>query len=292
MKLHIGVDIDGVMFDYVENITNWIRSKYLDDPAMLDKIDENPASHWHFYRDWGFTDEEFVAFNRMAAEAGHLYRGGIEKDWVPVLTELREMGHAVHLVTARFEGAPGPTWEWVNQHEVPHDSLIFVQKDKSHLGLNVLIDDRIENIRDWVAQPEHWGIIYSQPWNEGADLRSIRSYNAQGVRAAIQYISNAEDAKAIKSITPDETILQEAQRLVHGERGDDYGHPAQDMERTGRIWGAILEMEDPVPAWKVALCMAGVKISREVNAHKRDNLTDLAGYAEVTDMVYEKLPRS
>lgn len=85
----------------------------------------------------------------------------------------------------------------------------------------------------------------------------------------------------------DETILQEAQRLVHGNRGADYGHPIEDYTRTGRIWGAILGIGDIDP--RIAcLMMAGVKISREVNKHKRDNLTDLAGYAECASMVAER----
>lgn len=84
-----------------------------------------------------------------------------------------------------------------------------------------------------------------------------------------------------------ETILEEAQRLVHGNRGADYGHPIHDYERTGRIWGAILGIPDIDPRL-CCLMMAGVKISREVNKHKRDNLTDLAGYAECASMVAER----
>lgn len=84
-----------------------------------------------------------------------------------------------------------------------------------------------------------------------------------------------------------ETILEEAQRLVHGNRGADYGHPIVDYTRTGRMWGAILGIPDIDPRL-CCLMMAAVKISREVNQHKRDNLTDLAGYAECASMVAER----
>lgn len=84
-----------------------------------------------------------------------------------------------------------------------------------------------------------------------------------------------------------ESALQEAQRLVHGGRGADYGHPIDDYTRTGRMWGAILGTGDIDP--RIAcLMMAAVKISREVNKHKKDNLTDLAGYAECAWMVAER----
>jgi hypothetical protein len=85
----------------------------------------------------------------------------------------------------------------------------------------------------------------------------------------------------------DATILQEAQRLVHGDRGADYGHPIDDYTRTGRLWGAILGIPDIDPRL-CTLMMAAVKVSREVNKHKRDNLVDLAGYAECGQMVAER----
>jgi len=80
-----------------------------------------------------------------------------------------------------------------------------------------------------------------------------------------------------------ESILEEAQRLVHGDRGEDYGHPIEDFTRTGKLWGAILDIE--VSPREVALCMAALKISREVNKPKRDNRVDAAGYFETLDMV-------
>lgn len=84
-----------------------------------------------------------------------------------------------------------------------------------------------------------------------------------------------------------ETPLEEAQRLVHGDRGKDYGHPIDDFTRSGKMWGAILG-SDPVPPEKVAMCMIAVKLSRECNAPKRDNRVDIAGYAETLDMVRER----
>jgi hypothetical protein len=84
-----------------------------------------------------------------------------------------------------------------------------------------------------------------------------------------------------------ETALQEAQRLVHGDRGAAYGHPIDDYTRTGRMWGAILGLPDIDPRI-CCLMMAAVKISREVNLPKRDNRVDLAGYAECAEMVAQR----
>lgn len=89
--------------------------------------------------------------------------------------------------------------------------------------------------------------------------------------------------------TPKETILQEAQRLVHGDRGAAYGHPLDNFTQTAELWAAILET--PVTAEEVALCMIAVKISRQCNAPKRDNVVDIAGYAETLQMTIEERAR-
>lgn len=88
----------------------------------------------------------------------------------------------------------------------------------------------------------------------------------------------------IDTLSPMKNVLDEAAGLIYGEREEAYGHPAVDMGRTGRIWGAILGIDD-VPARLVALCMVGVKISREVNRPKRDNRVDGAGYWGCVDRI-------
>lgn len=90
-----------------------------------------------------------------------------------------------------------------------------------------------------------------------------------------------------------ETILEEAQRLVHGDRGADYGHPIVDYKATGRMWGALLErhLGIEIPDVDPRICtlmMAAVKLSREAGKHKRDNLTDCAGYSECAQMIAER----
>ena len=83
-----------------------------------------------------------------------------------------------------------------------------------------------------------------------------------------------------------ESILEEAKRIVHGERGENYGHPFEDFSRTAKIWSAVLDID--VTPEQVALCMVGVKISREINRPKRDNIVDGAGYFETLEMVKQE----
>lgn len=93
----------------------------------------------------------------------------------------------------------------------------------------------------------------------------------QGVRGTAAPFSEA-----------DLSILTEAQGLVHGPRQAAYGHPAADFSRTASLANVLLgaKLREDLDARDVALLMVCVKLSREVNQHKRDNLVDAAGYLE------------
>lgn len=101
---------------------------------------------------------------------------------------------------------------------------------------------------------------------------------------------NFPDAEAaIGETLRSESILEEAQRLVHGDRGADYGHPFDDYTRTSRLWEDYLGLERGFIGPKhAAMMMALMKISRERQKHKRDNLVDAAGYAECAEMIEER----
>lgn len=124
---------------------------------------------------------------------------------------------------------------------------------------------------------------------------------SRGAQAEVLIATELElpiiDAATLKPIS--ETICEEADRLVSSDRNDDYGHPFFDFSRTGRMWGAVLSEwakktngDQPVPPELVPLCMVCVKISRQVNHPKRDNLSDGAGYFKTCDMVLQHIKDS
>jgi len=90
-----------------------------------------------------------------------------------------------------------------------------------------------------------------------------------------------------------ESILLEAQRLTHGDRNKDYGHPLDDYTKNAGIINALFahKLREPFTAADVALIMVGVKLSRQVNRPKRDNMVDAAGYAWVSQACIEETDR-
>jgi hypothetical protein len=76
----------------------------------------------------------------------------------------------------------------------------------------------------------------------------------------------------------EESILEEAERLVNGDRNDAYGPPWEDYARTVAIFNAWTGHS--LSAADGMRFMVAVKLSRETHAFRRDNYVDAAGYLD------------
>lgn len=88
-----------------------------------------------------------------------------------------------------------------------------------------------------------------------------------------------------------ETILEEAQRIIYGDREQTYGHPAKNFENTAAFWRTWLLSKHgstpPIDTEDVAMMMTLLKLARQAHGHKRDNLVDLCGYAACIQKVLD-----
>lgn len=84
-----------------------------------------------------------------------------------------------------------------------------------------------------------------------------------------------------------ESILPEALKLITEDRQESYGPPEKNLSDIGKMWAVVLDVEH-IPASKVALCMAALKIAREKFKHKRDNNLDCVAYIELANQLAEK----
>lgn len=83
---------------------------------------------------------------------------------------------------------------------------------------------------------------------------------------------------------PSQSILEEAGQIAGtGDRARDYGHPLDNFARIAKAWEIVFG--HPVTEEQVGWCMIGVKLAREVNSPKRDNLVDVCGYAKCIEML-------
>ena len=88
-----------------------------------------------------------------------------------------------------------------------------------------------------------------------------------------------------------ESILTEALRVTGGDRNENYGHPIANHQRIADLWNGyfaaravdVAGVRQPTQAQlepaDVVNLMILLKLARELHTSKRDNFTDIAGYA-------------
>lgn len=80
-----------------------------------------------------------------------------------------------------------------------------------------------------------------------------------------------------------QSVLEEAEAIINGERRDDYGGPLESFTRIARLWEPILGVE--ISPYDVALCLIQLKVARAVNGMQRDSIVDIAGYAGCVELM-------
>jgi hypothetical protein len=90
--------------------------------------------------------------------------------------------------------------------------------------------------------------------------------------------------------TASPSILEEALKVSGENRQRDYGHPLENHERIAAIWNVVLgpKLKEPITPEEVVWCMIGLKMAREVNSKKVDNMVDVAGYINCLDLIAQK----
>ena len=78
-------------------------------------------------------------------------------------------------------------------------------------------------------------------------------------------------------------ILEEALEITKGARNSDYGDCKVEFDRVAAMWSVIFEKK--ITPNQAALAMIALKITRQMNTHKRDNWVDIAGYARVGNII-------
>lgn len=128
--------------------------------------------------------------------------------------------------------------------------------------------------------------LHPEDYRNGDEITLAQLWTT--VAPSYSFFDSDEDFLA--SLESDESILQEADRLVSTDRQDDYGHPLDDFGKVSSmalaLWG-----RGPETPEEHALYMVLVKVARESTRHKRDNLVDIAGYTKTLDLVLEERER-
>ena len=102
----------------------------------------------------------------------------------------------------------------------------------------------------------------------------------------VKYKTDETPKEQEKTETVNKSILEEALEIVKGSRNVDYGDPVESFKRIAQVANLIGKRNDfePVDCCNVLIA---TKLVRESKGHKRDNLTDLAGYSHIKNLILE-----
>lgn len=84
----------------------------------------------------------------------------------------------------------------------------------------------------------------------------------------------------------DMDVLQEAGSLIDGDRQETYGDPALMWDKVAKAWSLVFGVD--VTPEQAVLAMVMLKAVRQTTRHHRDNLVDLAAYAEILSRIRAK----
>ncbi len=159
--MRIGVDLDGVLYDFVGALREYaISVNYHEDQLP-------PNKTWDFHNEWGMSLGEWKSLVREGVEAGVVFRVGSPSLHAPlVLGWLRAQGHTIHIVTHREWGTKSHTntEAWLKAWEIPYDSITYAQ-DKTLVPTDIFVDDHVANL-DALRAAGTVAVAFDRPWNE------------------------------------------------------------------------------------------------------------------------------
>ena len=90
------------------------------------------------------------------------------------------------------------------------------------------------------------------------------------------------------STVRDETVLEEAERIINGDRRAEYGGALESFTRIAALWSVVLDVE--VTPHQVSLCLVQLKVARAIQGTltgvwHRDSYVDIAGYAGCSEKI-------
>lgn len=159
MSLSLGVDLDGVVCDFAKAANEWLADQMGVTPIDVDK--------WDWYR--GYGDEVLPLWDQLwEREVPNGFFLTVEE--VPgacdALDTLRRSGHKLVFCTARPMCSGVDTEAWLEMHDFKGHPLFVTAnaKAKQHLGVDLLIDDKVETVNKYRALGKD-AVLFKQPWN-------------------------------------------------------------------------------------------------------------------------------
>lgn len=164
--MRTGWDIDGVGHVFSAGFHDHMYCEGVED---LWKSGPNADPYWDWYKDYGWSDNDFVEFCNRAADHGCIFTGHVRPGYVESITRVANAGHEIIIVTDRSFGSRPEvserlTEDWLTASGIGYDELWF-SRDKTVANCDTFIEDKIENY-DALRRVGTDARLINRAWNQ------------------------------------------------------------------------------------------------------------------------------
>lgn len=185
--MKIGVDLDGVVFDFAGAFLNYCNIKYGTNNHPADCTEWNFQDCANIHLTEQMVLESFDDFNK--------YRMWQSMDVFPDVKEslcaLEAMGNKIIYITHRMEGSERPTLKAIIKHGLPIHGIFFCETSKEKadicrkMDIPLAIDDKYDTIKEY-EEAGIIGVLMGAPYNE----RIEHKYKVDDMSGLVKIIRN------------------------------------------------------------------------------------------------------
>ena len=162
--MKIGIDIDGVISDFVTSFRVVVKERY-----GIEFGYEDIREH-DLYKVLGISEKEALELIIATFD----YDINTQPDAVDCIKKLKK-NHEIIIVTARPKITEEITKKWLKEKGIAYDKLIFITEGNKHQAVNegfdVIIDDHLKEIIRWFEKVP-LVLIYNHPWNKSLNIKN------------------------------------------------------------------------------------------------------------------------
>lgn len=184
--LVVGVDVDGVLGEQVPPVLKRIQNKGKGGNLTKDSITE-----WNYSIEGRDISEEI---EEALLDPSFVEEMPIVNGSKPAMDTLYKRYHVV-IVTSRPIETEQETKKWLRKNFRFHEFINTRECGKNGLGLDILIDDNLENVKNF-ASSKCVALLFSQPWN-----RQFKDENLENLISTKRVIRCKDWNEVMKSIS-------------------------------------------------------------------------------------------
>jgi len=181
--MNIGIDIDDTISETFETLLPYSQKYTIQDLKRKSNInlEGNLSDHFYIVYINGWNEQEALEFwEKYYAEI--LRQLNIKKFASEVINKLKQEGHKIYLITARWDmradNVKEITEQWLRDNNVVYDELIINASDKLKIAqekkIDIFIDDSFNNCKSIADETEAKVYLMNTKINEKLSAENIK----------------------------------------------------------------------------------------------------------------------